>query len=111
MFIFFLFKVIRCIVFFFFFSSRRRHTICLSDWSSDVCSSDLPFGLEINNALLLTHRSASPALPKQCTTSCAHGSLHFFGPGAWLVAIGQPTEEWRALGESNPSCKNENLES
>src|SRR5436853_5009452 len=27
--------------FFFFFSSRRRHTSCLSDWSSDVCSSDL----------------------------------------------------------------------
>src|SRR5947199_5047097 len=27
--------------FFFFFSSRRRHTRCLSDWSSDVCSSDL----------------------------------------------------------------------
>src|SRR5262245_7138651 len=24
-----------------FFSSRRRHTNCLSDWSSDVCSSDL----------------------------------------------------------------------
>src|SRR5262245_62930967 len=28
---------------FFFFSSRRRHTRCLSDWSSDVCSSDLTF--------------------------------------------------------------------
>src|SRR5947199_3228639 len=28
-------------VLFFFFSSRRRHTRCLSDWSSDVCSSDL----------------------------------------------------------------------
>src|SRR5438045_5398231 len=26
---------------YFFFSSRRRHTRCLSDWSSDVCSSDL----------------------------------------------------------------------
>src|SRR5438045_2865672 len=25
----------------FFFSSRRRHTRCLSDWSSDECSSDL----------------------------------------------------------------------
>src|ERR1039458_1925621 len=25
----------------FFFSSRRRYTRCLSDWSSDVCSSDL----------------------------------------------------------------------
>src|SRR6201999_3726712 len=24
------------------FSSRRRHTRCLSDWSSDVCSSDVP---------------------------------------------------------------------
>src|SRR5205814_7304821 len=30
-----------CFFFFFFFSSRRRHTRCLSDWSSDVCSSDL----------------------------------------------------------------------
>src|SRR5438046_10619293 len=26
----------------FFFSSRRRHTRLVSDWSSDVCSSDLP---------------------------------------------------------------------
>src|SRR5262245_65513053 len=29
------------VIFIFFFSSRRRHTRCLSDWSSDVCSSDL----------------------------------------------------------------------
>src|ERR1039458_10750656 len=27
-----------------FVSSRRRHTRCLSDWSSDVCSSDLRSG-------------------------------------------------------------------
>src|SRR5438045_8902129 len=25
----------------YFFPTRRRHTRCLSDWSSDVCSSDL----------------------------------------------------------------------
>src|SRR5262249_58454609 len=33
----------RCssVIFFFFFSSRRRHTRLVSDWSSDVCSSDL----------------------------------------------------------------------
>src|SRR3989442_1812674 len=31
-------SVSRC----FFFSSRRRHTRCGRDWSSDVCSSDLP---------------------------------------------------------------------
>src|SRR5699024_11239111 len=29
-------------IFFFFFSSRRRHTRSKRDWSSDVCSSDLP---------------------------------------------------------------------
>src|SRR5207237_7884660 len=29
-------------LFLFFFSSRRRHTRFKCDWSSDVCSSDLP---------------------------------------------------------------------
>src|SRR5579862_5602691 len=29
-------------IYFFFFSSRRRHTRWNCDWSSDVCSSDLP---------------------------------------------------------------------
>src|ERR1039457_7401967 len=29
---------------FLFFSSRRRHTRLQGDWSSDVCSSDLPRG-------------------------------------------------------------------
>src|SRR5437899_5030949 len=40
-FIFFIFVFLVRV--FFFFSSRRRHTRCLSDWSSNVCSSDLPF--------------------------------------------------------------------
>src|SRR5258705_2825544 len=34
----------------FFFSSRRRHTRCLSDWSSDVCSSDLKMGTDATAA-------------------------------------------------------------
>src|SRR5438093_1744285 len=29
------------LIYIFFFSSRRRHTRLVSDWSSDVCSSDL----------------------------------------------------------------------
>src|SRR5438045_5676789 len=40
-FLVFLFYFFFSFFFFFFFSSRRRHTRCLSDWSSDVCSSDL----------------------------------------------------------------------
>src|SRR3712207_103503 len=39
---------------FFFFSSRRRHTRYWRDWSSDVCSSDLPLALA---------RLFDPALP------------------------------------------------
>src|SRR5882724_13030754 len=39
--LFFFFVSISSCHYFFFFSSRRRHTRCLSDWSSDVCSSDL----------------------------------------------------------------------
>src|SRR5262249_56874069 len=31
--------IVACLCF--FFSSRRRHTRLVSDWSSDVCSSDL----------------------------------------------------------------------
>src|SRR5437899_10883788 len=41
------------VLFSFFFSSRRRHTRCLSDWSSDVCSSDLEgAGVRLTRQLL-----------------------------------------------------------
>src|SRR2546430_9420386 len=36
---------------FFFFSSRRRHTRFDCDWSSDVCSSDLPPGPTFSGAV------------------------------------------------------------
>ena len=39
----------------FFFSSRRRHTRSLCDWSSDVCSSDLPSSCLPNHLLVLFH--------------------------------------------------------
>src|SRR5205814_4132899 len=45
----------------FFFSSRRRHTRCLSDWSSDVCSSDLDYVVSYTNAAtILTGDYAGP---------------------------------------------------
>src|SRR5262245_28831860 len=43
--------------FFFFFSSRRRHTRCLSDWSSDVCSSDL--GVDSSTVVAMMARNSS----------------------------------------------------
>src|SRR5215212_10336734 len=47
--------------FFFFFSSRRRHTRCLSDWSSDVCSSDLAWlGMQgVRELVLVSENSTS----------------------------------------------------
>src|SRR5256884_6655075 len=45
----------------FFFSSRRRHTICSRDWSSDVCSSDLPSALRAAANSGFNLATASPA--------------------------------------------------
>src|SRR6266542_5309071 len=50
---------------FFFFSSRRRHTRCYRDWSSDVCSSDLPVTVTVRGAagagLTVELRNPAPA--------------------------------------------------
>src|SRR2546430_7358665 len=45
--------IILYLFFFFFFSSRRRHTRFDCDWSSDVCSSDLNFQMELDEKPLL----------------------------------------------------------
>src|SRR5258706_9153227 len=79
------FSRVRFFFFFFFFSSRRRHTRLVSDWSSDVCSSDLPqdekfeagsgiplalgwYGRELRAAtaqLVVAPETAVPLLPQQ----------------------------------------------
>src|SRR5690606_40799888 len=44
--------------FVFFFSSRRRHTRFSRDWSSDVCSSDLPDRWDDPGSFDVTRRAA-----------------------------------------------------
>src|SRR5258706_195477 len=52
-----------------FFSSRRRHTRLVSDWSSDVCSSDLDFsshgqsGVRLVDVGLLVHAAGAQVFP------------------------------------------------
>src|SRR5262249_56647518 len=46
---------------FFFFSSRRRHTRLVSDWSSDVCSSDLT----VRRLRFSADNAARPALSSE----------------------------------------------
>src|SRR2546428_6211801 len=52
----------------FFFSSRRRHTRSDRDWSSDVCSSDLP---EIGRSSFIL-----PAFRKRLSASLSNSSLN-----------------------------------
>src|SRR6266446_4569325 len=47
---------------FFFFSSRRRHTRLQGDWSSDVCSSDLPESIARARQLALRCCRVAPAV-------------------------------------------------
>src|SRR5439155_13223797 len=55
---------------FFFFSSRRRHTRWPRDWSSDVCSSDLPAFRDEEVALLAPRLAdaLSQARPNEIVT-------------------------------------------
>src|SRR3546814_7577253 len=48
-------------VFFFFFKQKTAYEMRISDWSSDVCSSDLLFGLraiaiEIHSAIIMLYK-------------------------------------------------------
>src|SRR5262245_64771488 len=81
----FIFSVV---YFFFFFSSRRRHTRCLSDWSSDVCSSDLEM---IASDVLLTNSAGIHAIP--IAEFIVAGVLHFLR-GFDIVIDQQRRTEW-----------------
>src|SRR5437016_9718947 len=48
----------------FFVSSRRRHTRLVSDWSSDVCSSDLTGVLNRHHTTATRIKTSSPSQTK-----------------------------------------------
>src|SRR5262249_59907718 len=69
-----------CFVFFlFFFSSRRRHTRLVSDWSSDVCSSDLRWAFAlvvvVIAVLISTHLGATSSVQRRATPPAPAGPL------------------------------------
>src|SRR5215467_6943042 len=61
--------------FFFFFSSRRRHTRLQGDWSSDVCSSDLPWPPRAHIAQLTLTRLPRPQVGRMVTAVAAGKTL------------------------------------
>src|SRR3712207_9064712 len=74
---------------FFFFSSRRRHTRYWRDWSSDVCSSDLPVATE----LLTATGQLFVVAPAERRSSAEQGAL-MFREGPRLVADACESTDW-----------------
>src|SRR5438067_4623921 len=68
------YRLLSFFFFFFFFSSRRRHTRSKRDWSSDVCSSNLP--------ALCYHR---PVLRRLRTMAAIH-RLRIVGAGVLALS-------------------------
>src|SRR5258705_7739466 len=101
----------------FFFSSRRRHTRCLSDWSSDVCSSDLthnigggPGPMETRNSadfsgdsvVMVSPRGDSSVTQKMAVPKGTFPfQLHVYGLleliGRWARAQGKDSVRFTAL--------------
>src|SRR5690606_40226803 len=85
---------------FFFFSSRRRHTRFSRDWSSDVCSSDLPSRPSSGAAgpsgtWLLVHPGAGePGEPGGPEHGAVREALE--ASGAKTVSVGVPADADRA---------------
>src|SRR5690606_40541427 len=76
-----------------FFSSRRRHTRFSRDWSSDVCSSDLPARLGVG----------AGGEEERCEEREAGGEAHGSGaaavPGALLGRARRHRSEERRVGK------------
>src|SRR5574337_1592674 len=72
----------------FFFSSRRRHTILSGDWSSDVCSSDLPvIGNKFDWEWLGYHLTLTCHFPLTGLSFHPSGWLFFHGLISFLSAL------------------------
>src|SRR3546814_1049983 len=86
------------IVFFFFFKQKTAYEMRISDWSSDVCSSDLLLAgapaalpaLSAEAATVLVYTSGTTGAPKDFTLSSANIHANVAGLVAeGLVEIGR----------------------
>src|SRR5262245_64875672 len=85
----------------FFFSSRRRHTRCLSDWSSDVCSSDLGSSREFCCSAIWIRRSTSRTESRYSVTRSLSLGPTFFckAPSCSLTKSRMLRSEERRVGK------------
>src|ERR1039458_10573805 len=91
------------------FSSRRRHTRCLSDWSSDVCSSDLAKSIfELEHRVLRVDGTLGWTYSRAIPLQDANGEIVEWLGAASDITVRKQAEEalrqsermYRGIGES-----------
>src|SRR5205814_2526456 len=92
-----------------FVSSRRRHTRCLSDWSSDVCSSDLQRRKDSEGDRHDPERILEEIHPRRCVVvSCATRMILLWGSYRRWHQIGRASCRERWLRSAGAVGENEN---
>src|SRR5207249_9516148 len=88
-------------LFIFFFSSRRRHTRSKRDWSSDVCSSDLPFELASAKVFVFIFVSTDCPISNRYAPEIRRVEGKFAPAGVrfWLVYPDPDRSEERRVGK------------
>src|SRR3546814_3808232 len=93
-------------VVFFFFKQKTAYEMRISDWSSDVCSSDLQsFGIDPRRTIVIYDEGAS------WTATWLFSELHYYGfPTAKLYVLDGGLAKWEASGgaltkEASPAPK------
>src|SRR3546814_1489617 len=87
---------------FFFFKQKTAYEMRISDWSSDVCSSDLPLrGREGRDRLSPTRQTTRRRTPAPWLARSACD----LAPAMWVVTLGQ--DRLRAWGAQRvgPRCR------
>src|SRR3712207_8174705 len=85
---------------FFFFSSRRRQTRYWRDWSSDVCSSDLPSGGPQSARRIGRVRHVGPPSPLRDSSSPRYVSTSTPAVSSRRRVIGLPSSARPTRGRS-----------
>src|SRR3546814_2732148 len=92
-----------CVIVFYFFKQKTAYEMRISDWSSDLCSSDLPLSTEARHTLFAAERGASArkawlagGLTAKGRVEIDAGAAKALHSGASLLEIGRAA--WRERG-------------
>src|SRR3546814_16060764 len=86
---------------FFFFKQKTAYEMRISDWSSDVCSSDLPKGRRLvashYGGVSLWWAKAEAQQPKRFSWKGSHVAVTWSGDGRFVITATQESElhGWR----------------